>query len=161
MLRSQNRGWWKNRERRGAPPRGSSIYIYGRFHFVLARDGPVVVAHDNFGALSVCGQAGPQSGHRPFVIGGLGEQMGATYGEGSRGAGNHLGSLYTLAPLRLLSHFGQARILGRKLHAILPQRVCKKKCELWPVTGPGRLGASCQLAKGAWRLSPILLDAKK
>ena len=37
----------------------------------------------------------------------------------------------------------------------------QKKCELWPVTGPGRLGASCQLAKGAWRLSPILLDAKK
>ena len=120
----------------------------------MARDGPVVVAHDNFGTLSVCGQAGPQSGHRPFVIGGLGEQMGATYGEGSRGPGNHLGSLYTLAPLRLLSHFGQARILGRKLHAILPQRVCKKKCELWPVTRPRPSGSLLPACHGHLAAQP-------
>ena len=134
--------------------------LNGRFHFVLARDGPVVVAHDNFGTLSVCGQAGPQSGHRPFVIGGLGEQMGATYGEGSRGAGNHLGSLYTLAPLRLLSHFGQARILGRKLHAILPQRVCKKNVNfgLSPAQAVWEPPASLPRAPGG--LAPSCLTRK-
>ena len=85
----------------------------------------------------------------------------ALEGRGPRSPLKLSGNFAQAVPLRLMSPEGQARISRQNLHAILLQRVLQKKCQFLPVTGPGRLGASFQLAQGAWQLSPILLDAKK